>query len=204
MAIEDLGVPALSVDLLLVDEYQDLNRADIKLIRLIAESGFAVVAIGDEDQSIYGYRHAAPEGIREFPSDFKIDAKDDYRLTISRRCGAAILKSAQDLIEQAPGRPRQAPMKPFDRSKPGDIAYLRFDDMAQEAQGVASIVAARIAAGVPAKNVIVPRNSRFREGCVDKSSLQVGFAGCNVPNSKLSKIWHTRHSSRVPALPGIT
>jgi DNA helicase II / ATP-dependent DNA helicase PcrA len=146
LAVEDLGIPSLNLDLLLVDQYQDLNHADIHLIRLVAEAGLAIVAVGDEDQSIYGWRHAAPQGIRDFPNDFGVAAEDDYILTISRRCGASILRAAQTLIEQAPDRPRKPAMKPFDPSKPGVIVYLRFADMTQEAQGVAAIVAARMRA----------------------------------------------------------
>jgi DNA helicase-2/ATP-dependent DNA helicase PcrA len=155
MAVEDLGIPDLNLDLLLVDEYQDLNRADIHLIHLVAEGGLAVVAIGDEDQSIYGWRHAAPQGIRDFPNDFGVDAGDDYTLTVSRRCGAAILDAAQTLIEQAPDRPRRAPMMPFDPLKPGTIQYLRFANMAQEASCVAAILAARIRAGVAPRKIAV-------------------------------------------------
>jgi DNA helicase-2/ATP-dependent DNA helicase PcrA len=155
LAVEDLGISGLNLDLLLVDEYQDLNRADIHLVRLVADAGLAVVAIGDEDQSIYGWRHAAPQGIRDFPNDFGVEADDDYTLTVSRRCGATILRAAQTLIEQAPDRPRRPAMKPLNPSKPGVIAYLRFTNMMQEANSVAAIVAARIRAGVPARKIAV-------------------------------------------------
>ena len=101
MAVEDIGLPTLDLDLLLVDEYQDLNRADIHLVELVAVAGLAVVAVGDEDQSIYGWRHAAPQGIREFPTTFGVRPEDDYRLSVSRRCGARIIRAAQTLIEQA-------------------------------------------------------------------------------------------------------
>ena len=60
----------IELDVLLVDEYQDLNKADIKLISEIARRGVSVLAIGDDDQSIYRFRMAAPQGIRDFPQDF--------------------------------------------------------------------------------------------------------------------------------------
>jgi DNA helicase-2/ATP-dependent DNA helicase PcrA len=160
MAVNDLGVPTLNLDLLLVDEYQDLNRADIRLIELIAEAGIAVVAIGDEDQSIYGNRRAAPEGIREFPDTFGVDPEARHRFTISRRCGSAILRAAQNLIEQAPGRPKQPAMTPYDTAKVGVIEYLRFDNMVQEAQGIAAIVRARVAAGVAKRDIAILVRSR--------------------------------------------
>ena len=53
-------------DHVLVDEYQDLNRAEQSLIDLLSENGKLTV-IGDEDQSIYeSFRYAHPEGISRF------------------------------------------------------------------------------------------------------------------------------------------
>ena len=152
-AIEDIGLPDLSLDVLLVDEYQDLNKADINLLHLISERGIPVVAIGDEDQSIYSWRHAHPEGIRGFLDEFGTER--DYRLTLSRRCGAEILNAAQDLIEASAGRPKQARMKPFDLEKPGVMRYLRFGNQFDEARAVAAIVSARIAAGVSPRKIAV-------------------------------------------------
>jgi len=162
-AVEDLGLPAIGVDLLLVDEYQDLNRADIHLVELAAQGGLAVVAIGDEDQSIYGWRHAAPQGIRDFPADFGVAPENDYRLTVSRRCGTVILRAARDLIEQAPDRQRRPPMTALADAKEGEIAYLRFPGMAQEAAGVARIVDARLRAGVPARKIAILSRTRVEE-----------------------------------------
>jgi DNA helicase-2/ATP-dependent DNA helicase PcrA len=153
MAIEDVGFPDIQIDLLLVDEYQDLNKADIKLLHLVSESGIPVVAIGDEDQSIYGWRHAAPEGIRNFLEEFKTNS--DYRLSKSRRCGENILKAAQDLIESAPGRPAQPRMTALDRAKPGVVAYLRFAGQHSEADAVASFIEERIRNGVPPRKIAI-------------------------------------------------
>lgn len=49
----------------LVDEFQDLNRAEQAVIELLAAD--AITVIGDEDQSIYSFKYAHPAGIREFP-----------------------------------------------------------------------------------------------------------------------------------------
>ena len=57
-------------DLLMCDEYQDLNSCDLDVLHLIAERGCAIVAAGDDDQSIYSFRYAAPEGIRRFTDDY--------------------------------------------------------------------------------------------------------------------------------------
>jgi superfamily I DNA/RNA helicase len=53
----------LDYQLLVVDEYQDLNACDLEVLRRLGERGSAIIATGDDDQSIYSFRKAAPEGI---------------------------------------------------------------------------------------------------------------------------------------------
>lgn len=60
-AYDDLK--GIDYDFLVVDEYQDLNACDLRVLALLAESGVAIFAVGDDEQSIYGWRKAAPEGI---------------------------------------------------------------------------------------------------------------------------------------------
>ncbi len=63
------GLPVLpSLEHVLADEFQDLNKADQELVRALA--GLAsLLVIGDDNQSIYRFRHANPEGVRSFPTD---------------------------------------------------------------------------------------------------------------------------------------
>ncbi len=143
--------PAL--DLLLVDEYQDLNRADIRFVTELAELGVTIVAIGDDDQSIYGWRHAAPEGIRQFLESFETDAS--YPLTVSRRCGTNILEAARELIETAPDRVSKPAMSSPDDATDGVFAYVRFRTTEEEATGVARMVAQRVAEDVPAEEILL-------------------------------------------------
>lgn len=122
IALEDFGEDEPpKVDLLLVDEYQDLNAADIRFIAAHRDLGVAVVAIGDDDQSIYRWRHADPAGIRRFCDEFAPAV--DYTLTISRRCGSSILAAANELIGTAPNRAPKPPLQAAEDSAPGVFAY---------------------------------------------------------------------------------
>lgn len=151
--LEDHGTASVELDLLLVDEFQDLNEADIKMIRLIHEGGVAVIALGDDDQSIYGYRLAAPEGIRRFLTDF--DTDHDYPLSESRRCGRRILDAAQTLIDAQPGRVAKSPLVAAPGAPEGSYAYLRFRNEREELAGVAQIIASRERAGVDPSQILV-------------------------------------------------
>jgi DNA helicase II / ATP-dependent DNA helicase PcrA len=53
-------------DHVLVDEYQDLNKAEQAVVDLLSTSA-ALCVVGDDDQSLYSFKHAHPEGIRTFP-----------------------------------------------------------------------------------------------------------------------------------------
>jgi DNA helicase-2/ATP-dependent DNA helicase PcrA len=154
-AMEDFDAEIGALDFLVVDEYQDLNQVDIRLIRLISARGARVLAIGDDDQSIYRFRMAAPAGIRRFREEFGVCQDQDYQLTVSQRCGENIINAATMLIETAPDRPRKPPLTFKEGADPGVFFYLRFDNDRQEIDGVADLIHARYRAGVPLGEIAV-------------------------------------------------
>lgn len=133
---DDLSTP--DVDLLIVDEFQDLNRAEIRLLEGLALFGVRILAVGDDDQSIYGFRMADPSGILNFPSFFP--NAEDYALSTSFRCGSRILEAARALIESSPGRTPKASLRAGEQNPPGDFRYLRFEDEGEERRGVVRLV----------------------------------------------------------------
>lgn len=126
-------------DLLIVDEYQDLNSCDLALLHCIAERGCSIIGAGDDDQSIYSFRRAAPEGIRRFPEDYPGCA--NYPLSVTQRCARRIIEWATYVIQGDPDRPRDRPcLHCADGSPPGEVALLAFPGDVTEATGVADLV----------------------------------------------------------------
>lgn len=81
---------------LAVDEYQDVNAVQYRLLRLLAAGGANVCAIGDPDQAIYGFRGADSRYFHAFPNDFR--PARVVRLRRNYRSAEAILQAAQDVL----------------------------------------------------------------------------------------------------------
>ena len=82
---------------ILVDEFQDTNAIQYAWVRLLAGERSHVFAVGDDDQSIYGWRGARIENIQQFSRDFK--GAHTVRLEQNYRSTGNILKAANALIE---------------------------------------------------------------------------------------------------------
>jgi ATP-dependent DNA helicase Rep len=83
---------------LLVDEYQDTNRAQYRLLKALAGPRGAFTAVGDDDQSIYSWRGAEPENLRELSRDY--ETLRVIKLEQNYRCSARILRAANSVIAQ--------------------------------------------------------------------------------------------------------
>jgi DNA helicase-2/ATP-dependent DNA helicase PcrA len=87
---------------ILVDEFQDTNAVQYAWIRLLAGKENFVMIVGDDDQSIYGWRGAKIENIQRFSKDFP--NAQVTRLEQNYRSTGVILKAANALIENNSGR----------------------------------------------------------------------------------------------------
>ncbi|MEV4332172.1 UvrD-helicase domain-containing protein [Streptomyces sp. NPDC049597] len=95
----------LPYDAVFVDEYQDTDPAQVRLLRALAGGGRTLVAFGDPDQSIYAFRGADVNGILDFPDAFRhADGRpsDVAVLTTSRRSGAVLLEATRLLTRRMP------------------------------------------------------------------------------------------------------
>lgn len=85
---------------LLVDEYQDTNRAQYRLLKALVGTRGAFTAVGDDDQSVYSWRGADPENLHELSRDYA--ALRVVKLEQNYRCSARILRAANAVIANNP------------------------------------------------------------------------------------------------------
>ncbi|MFE2533171.1 ATP-dependent helicase [Streptomyces sp. NPDC059371] len=96
---------AAQYDAVYVDEYQDTDPAQVRLLRGLAGGGRTLVAFGDPDQSIYAFRGADVNGILDFAEAFpRVDGRPApvEVLGTSRRSGAGLLAATRRLTQRMP------------------------------------------------------------------------------------------------------
>src|SRR6187397_687653 len=136
---------------ILVDEYQDTNHAQYRLLQLLGATHGNVCAVGDPDQSIYAFRGADIRNIMEFERDFPgtqvIALEQNYRSTNS------VLRAANSLIEQNTER---KPKRLFSELGEGEpVHVVEVEDEHAEARFVAAEIASLIGNGLSAAEIAV-------------------------------------------------
>jgi DNA helicase-2/ATP-dependent DNA helicase PcrA len=118
----------------LVDEYQDTNHAQYRLLQLLASEHGNLMVVGDEDQSIYGFRHADIRNILDFEDDFPDAAM--VKLEQNYRSTQTILSAANAVVER--NRERR-PKELWTEEQGGEPVQLsELNDEHEEARWVAA------------------------------------------------------------------
>ncbi|MEU8143688.1 ATP-dependent DNA helicase [Nonomuraea sp. NPDC048901] len=165
-------------DVVFVDEYQDTDPAQEFLLRQLAGDGRDLIAVGDPDQSIYGFRGADVRGILGFPQRFPArDGRDApvVALRMCRRSGAELLAASRRVADRLPAAPMPDAMaagRPhghrellsLPEMEDGDVRVLLADSTSQEAAVVADTLRrAHLIDGVPWHRMAVLVRSAARQ-----------------------------------------
>jgi superfamily I DNA/RNA helicase len=196
-------------DYILVDEYQDLNKAEQAVIDLLTGDG-QVCIVGDDDQSLYSFKHAHPAGIREF--HLAHDRISDHEILECRRCPTRVVAMANALIARNRDRdPRE--LTPRRENGAGEVAIIQYASLSDEATGIAHLVAdpidkqgyapqdilvlaQRRSVGNPIHNALsglnIPSKSYYQEGIVDTIAAQERLAILKLlvnPGDRIALRW---------------
>lgn len=157
---------------IMVDEYQDTNELQYRLLRLLCSSHNNLCVVGDDDQSIYGWRGATIKNILNFTEHFEntlvVKLEENYRSTDT------ILNHANQLIEH--NRDRLGKKLVGTRTKGDSIRVYESQDENEETRKIVDDIKQLIDSGTSAKNIAI----LFRVNALSRS-LEEGFnkAGLN-------------------------
>ena len=151
---------------IMVDEYQDTNELQYRLLRLLCSSHNNLCVVGDDDQSIYGWRGATIKNILNFSDHFEnslvIKLEDNYRSTDT------ILNHANQLIEH--NRDRLGKKLIGTRTKGDSIRIYESNDENDETRKIVEDIKKLIESGENPKNIAI----LFRVNALSRS-LEEGF-----------------------------
>ena len=155
-----LVVPSqlVPIDQLIVDEYQDLNPIDLEFIDSLIAGGAVGFVAGDDDQSIYSFRFALPQGIQRFPQTYP--NAGDHSLDYCFRCSTSVLAAAQAVLTAHPSANRipKHLQSVYGASNPpvaGHVLRWSYRNGADEARGIASSCRALIDAHMAPHDILI-------------------------------------------------
>src|SRR5437867_4258031 len=154
----------------IVDEYQDTNRAQYLIIRTLAEKHRNICVVGDDDQSIYRWRGADVRNILEFEQDY-LDATI-VKLEQNYRSTKTILQAAGEVIQHNPHRHRKALWTANPAGEP-IVLYEAFDGH-DEARFVVDEIA-RLRDGLRYRDFVVLYRTNAQSRLFEEQCLRAGI-----------------------------
>jgi DNA helicase-2/ATP-dependent DNA helicase PcrA len=157
---------------ILVDEYQDTNHAQYRLLQLLAEKHRNVFAVGDPDQSIYGFRGADIRNVMEFEQDFPgsytIALEQNYRST------QHILDAANGVISHNRERKEKNLWSELGDGDP--VRVIEVEDEHAEARYVAAEIALLVEEGFSGSEVAVFYRTNAQSRVLEDLLVRQGIA----------------------------
>lgn len=135
----------------LVDEYQDLNKVEQEVLKFLGEQG-SMCIIGDDNQSIYSFRYAHPEGIRQWST---INMASEHSVNECRRCPVTIVRMANSLIQHNSNQILERRMSERDANGSGEVVVRQYRTASDETSAVVNKVKSLVLNGVLPKEIII-------------------------------------------------
>ena len=156
---------------LLVDEYQDTNHAQYRLLQLLAGRDRNVCVVGDDDQSIYGFRGAEIRNILDFEKDFPNTAV--VRLEQNYRSTQTILSAANAVVANNAGRKPKALWTDLGEGEPVRVRELA--DEHEEARWAASEIEQLADEGIARQEVAVFYRTNAQSRVLEDTLVRFGI-----------------------------
>ncbi len=157
---------------ILVDEYQDTNEVQYKMIKLLSSKNKNIFVVGDQNQAIYGFRQANYKNILNFEHDYQ-DAKvivlnQNYRSTTN------ILNAANSVIKN--NKERKEVNLYSDLGTGVKVKYIRSEDGASEINNIISEIKTLLASGYHLKDIAVFYRTNAQSRAYEEAMLKNNFS----------------------------
>jgi len=165
----------------LIDEYQDFNPAEQRLIKLITEPCDSVIIVGDPDQSIYSGRSASPQGLTNLLTQNDVQY---VNFVFCRRCPIKVITAANNMLKfmnTAEGYAKKK-LKPF-KNEDGNFVINPFKSCKDEVKKIANFLKTLSVSKKSDTIILLPKKAidyyvnKFKESGID----------CNVRTADLSQ-----------------
>ncbi len=154
---------------LMIDEYQDTNRTQYELMRLLAGPNRNVAVVGDEDQSIYGWRGADIRNILDFERDFP--GAKVVRLETNYRSTRTIVAAAAAVVENNKERKEKVLRSAGEEGLP--VTYFEAADGEQEGSMIAETIE-KLLRHDPALKIAVLYRTNFQSRQIEEALRRYG------------------------------
>ncbi|MCD1293873.1 ATP-dependent helicase [Methanocella sp. CWC-04] len=161
-------------DYVIVDEFQDTNRQQFKLLKILTSKCKNITVVGDENQAIYAFRGAYPENIGDFKKELK--AKE-YKLIENYRSTDTILRTAHRLIVNNYDDPEDTPLLRSANNTEGDkVRLISLKNPNEQARRIVEEVELLVNNGIKHDDIAVLFRSHS-----SASMIQTAFQRRGVP-----------------------
>jgi len=157
---------------IMIDEYQDTNELQLKLLQKLCTTHNNICVVGDDDQSIYGWRGANIRNIMEFDEDF--EGAKVFKLEENYRSRSPILNVANALIEH--NRSRLGKKLIATRGSGDDVSVLNSNDENEESRKIAIKVKKLLDSGVSAKEIAILYRVNVLSRSIEEGLNRAGVA----------------------------
>ncbi|RMA97824.1 ATP-dependent helicase [Hydrogenothermus marinus] len=161
-------------DYILVDEYQDTNKIQHQILKLLVGNRDCITVVGDPQQCIYTWRGAHPENILSFEEDFPntkiIKLERNYRST------QKILEAANKVISHSKGRWKEKVLKLWtDKNKGEDLKLVKLESDKQEAAFIAYQIKELIKQGYKYSDIAVLMRMSFLSRNIEEAFVRMSI-----------------------------
>jgi len=173
---EDVGIGTLGV--ILVDEFQDLSGSEYRMLKALYEYGEKpprLIAVGDDDQSIFEFRGSSSEYFRKFSTEFP-NTKEFY-LTSNYRSAVNLVRANEDILSYLNYRVKDGKKQVAVNTEVGELEFYEEHDRTRGAFAAAELLVKKCKSDNGTACILSPENS---ESFLAAAKLEELGADCRV------------------------